>query len=178
MKSIADEIVDGNSSSILLNETSNRRDRVFPISAISHSVVPKQKSNKPKIFNEIPRYLVKISSTLFKKATAAEVFLNRLDEKKRKQANKLEEGKEDINIRDIDPEGSTNKAKENLITNLMSDPTVVAPIKGRRKSTEVLLQQNNIQHFPLSYQTNKNLIKVSWAMCPLSELYCCSHFKA
>lgn len=103
----------------------------------------KESSNKPKNFTEIPRYLVKITSTLFKKATAAEIFLSRLEQRKNKLSNitaKLPE-KNIIKVGESSLEGHN---RENFIMNLMSEPSTNIHKNGRRKSVEVLMKGHNL----------------------------------
>lgn len=97
---------------------------------------------KPANFTEIPRYLISLSSTLFKKATAAEIFMNRL-EQKRKQQNKT--AKKNVrNIIKIGENNLENQKRENMIMNLISEPSSVQPVRGRRKSIEVLMKDKVI----------------------------------
>lgn len=99
---------------------------------------------KPKTITEIPQYLLKISSTLFKKATAAEIFLSRLENKKRV----LNSRKKDQELRGrgmvkVSGDSQTRGPRENLVQNLMSEPSAnLANRSQRRKSIEVLMTEN------------------------------------
>lgn len=128
------EISDGRLSRVVpINR--NRQTRVAEIA--------ETKSKEPKNnFVEIPRYLMKITSTLFKKASAAEIFLNEMNKKNVKQA-------EGDNARNIIKIGADEQAesvkKEDRIQNLMSDKGSTRQlVKERRKSIEVLMKDNNL----------------------------------
>lgn len=86
--------------------------------------------------------MVRISSTLFKKATAAEIFLNKLDERKKKlEVGKTQPLKNIIKVGEGELE--VTQKKETLFQNLISEPGSVLPQKGRRKSIEVLMKDQN-----------------------------------
>lgn len=67
--------------------------------------------------------------------------MNKLDQKKKQSdlGNKTENSKSIIKVGDS--EGS--QKKENLIMNLMSEPSNMIPNKGRRKSIEVLMKDSH-----------------------------------
>lgn len=102
------------------------------------------KEPKKKIFAEIPRYLMKVSSTLFKKATAAEIFMSKLDLKKKQAdsgSNKVGQAKNIFKVGQDDRDG--NSGRKDHVVNLMADPSSVISSKGRRKSIEVLMKGAN-----------------------------------
>lgn len=102
------------------------------------------KEPKKKIFAEIPRYLMKVSSTLFKKATAAEIFMSKLDLKKKQiesGSNKVGQAKNIIKVGQDDGDG--NSGRRDHVVNMMTDPSSIITSKSRRKSVEVLMKGAN-----------------------------------
>lgn len=104
---------------------------------------------KPKTITEIPQYLLKISSTLFKKATAAEIFLSRLENKKRVlNSRKKEQELRGRGMVKVSGDSQTRGPRENFVQNLMSEPSAhMANRSQRRKSIEVLMTEN-VSHVP------------------------------
>jgi hypothetical protein len=139
---ISEEMAEGNSSNLILS-IEIRRNRIQPLgNRPSNLTNTKPKGPKPKIFAEIPRYLVKISSTLFKKATTAEIFLSKLDQRKKQATTvkKASEAKSIIKVGETELEGRNHR--QQFINNLMSEQsTVNMPKKNRRKSVEVLMRE-------------------------------------
>lgn len=103
--------------------------------------------DKNKSSLEIPRYLVKVSSSLFKTATAAEIFLTNM-EKQKKKTNSIRKkdnineilkvGDSSQNLKAASKKSNDPMRRENTIHNLMSEPSQVIQPK-RRKSIEVLM---------------------------------------
>ena len=103
---------------------------------------------KPKTITEIPQYLLKISSTLFKKATAAEIFLSRLENKRRVlSSRKKEQEMRERGMVKVCADSQTRMPREHFVQNMMSEPTTNLGNKSsRRKSIEVLMTDNLGNH--------------------------------
>lgn len=98
---------------------------------------------------------MKLSSSLFKKATAAEIFINNLEQKKK--LNKITKKDNEKNIIKVgDGTLTHSQRKENLVLNLMSEPSGYLPTKGRRKSIEVLMKGPD-SIIPISRPSNTRL---------------------
>lgn len=109
-----------------------------------------ERKEKPS-FADTPHYLIKLSSTLFKKASAAEVFFNKLDWRKKRQKEKADKAKEAklnevesgfIKVNSSKKKPGPNKDKDNIVHNLMSEQSAVI-IPKRRKSVEVLMTEKS-----------------------------------
>lgn len=139
MKKIVSEIAGQDTE-----DSNSNLGRVVPISRNnrpSSEAGPKKKDEVSKNFKEIPKYLISITSTLFKRATAAEVFLSRLSHKK---INKVNE-RSTKSIIKTDKNEIENQKKETVIRNLMSESNSIYPIRdGRRRSVEVTPKDRNI----------------------------------
>jgi hypothetical protein len=103
---------------------------------------------KPNTITEIPQYLLKISSTLFKKATAAEIFLSRLENKRRVlNSRKKEHEMRERGMVKVCADSQTRLPREHFVQNLMSEPTTnLGNRSSRRKSIEVLMTDNLGNH--------------------------------
>lgn len=139
MKKIVSEIADQDTE-----DSNSNLGRVVPISRNeppSSEAGPKKKDEVSNNFKEIPKYLISITSTLFKRATAEEVFLSRLSQKK---INKVNE-RSTKSIIKTDKNAIENQKKETVIRNLMSESNSIYPIRdGRRRSVEVTPKDTNI----------------------------------
>ena len=125
-----------------LREDQNLRQRINSIAPARRNSAPKQqKLPKPKTITEIPRFLMKVSSSLFKKATAAEIFLNHM-EKQKKNMNNFSKAKDSKNILKVTDDSRTEKT--NIVHNLMSEPSSIPKMGGRRKSIEVLMTEKSV----------------------------------
>lgn len=98
------------------------------------------KPPKPKTVTEIPRFLMKVSSSLFKKATAAEIFMNHM-EKQKKALGTISNKQKEKNILKVTEESRAERS--HIVQNLMSEPSTL-PKPGRRKSIEVLMADKSM----------------------------------
>jgi hypothetical protein len=138
-----------------LNETGEVYPRPQPIlrtNQVTPLVASRQPSGppapKPQVFSDIPRYLVKMSSSLFKKATAAEIFLTNMEkDRKLRHLKQKETGAKDF----IKVDHKTKVSMKNNLQNLMSEPsTNLSASHKRRKSIEVLMTE-----FPSQLSTSQ-----------------------
>jgi hypothetical protein len=106
---------------------------------ISGRQAPNPPAQKPKAFTEIPRYLIKLSSSLFKKATAAEIFLTNMEKDRRlRQLKQKDTGPNDF----IKVDHKAKVSLKNNLQNLISEPsTNLSANHKRRKSIEVLMTE-------------------------------------
>ena len=138
-----------------LNETGEVYPRPQPIlrtNQVTPLVASRQPSGPPapkaQVFSDIPRYLVKMSSSLFKKATAAEIFLTNMEkDRKLRHLKQKETGEKDF----IKVDHKTKVSMKNNLQNLMSEPsTNLSASHKRRKSIEVLMTE-----FPSQLSTSQ-----------------------
>ncbi len=128
---------------------------VAPISRRQHNREAQEtdriaQEEKNRTIAEIPRYLIKVSSTLFKKATAAEIFMTNMEKqksinsvrKKDKINDILKVGDSSQNLKVSSKKESDPVRRENTIHNLMSETSQIIQPK-RRKSIEVLMNDNS-----------------------------------
>lgn len=128
-----------------------RANQVTPI--VSNRQPSEQIAQKPKNFSEIPRYLIKLSSSLFKKATAAEIFLTNMDkDRKLRQLKQKETPVKDF----IKIDHRVKVSLKNNVHNLISEPsTNLSANQKRRKSIEVLMTESG-GHMSMSQANSSN----------------------